>query len=55
MEMLTRLEVQERLKIGRNKFYQLAKSPYFPQVRIGKKIYVPSDALEEWIKKITWG
>lgn len=35
--------------IGKNKFYELAKRPDFPSVRIGRFLFVDKTRLHEWI------
>lgn len=37
--------------IGRNKFYELAKRPGFPSVRIGRFLFVDKTRLNDWIGK----
>ncbi len=43
-------ELSEYLGIGRATAYELVNSDGFPSFRIGKKILINVDALEEWIK-----
>lgn len=37
--------------IGKNKFYELAKRPDFPSVRIGRFLFVDRNRLNDWIGK----
>lgn len=43
-------ELPAVLKIGRDKAYQLANSPGFPAIRLGKRILVSKIALEKWLE-----
>lgn len=47
---LTVEETMKYLGISRSTIYELVNSKGFPSFRIGKKILVNVDALEEWIK-----
>ena len=51
-EVLTAKEVSDILKLGINKTYSLMNSSAFPSYRIGNKMYVTNEALDEWLKKI---
>lgn len=44
-------EMGEALGISRCKAYQLANSKNFPKIRIGKRIVIPINALNEWLQK----
>ncbi len=46
-------EVQEMLKIGKSRAYQLVQSGEIPHVRIGKLLRVPADDLERYLKSCT--
>ena len=46
---LTVRELCEYLGIGRKTAYELVNSKDFPSFRIGKKILINTDALQEWI------
>jgi excisionase family DNA binding protein len=48
---LTVKEVQKHLRIGATKMNQLLKEEGFPIVRLGRKILIPNDKLEQWINK----
>ena len=39
------------LGIGMNTAYQIVKMQGFPALKLGKRIIIPVDALEAWIKK----
>ena len=51
-EILTPKEVSDILKIGINKTYSIMNSSAFPSYKIGNKMYVTNEALEEWLRKI---
>ena len=42
-------ELASQLGIRLPKAYELAKSPGFPSVRIGKRILIPVAAYREWL------
>lgn len=44
-------ELQEMLKIGRVTVYELVNAPGFPSMRIGRKILVDKERVEEWISE----
>jgi len=47
------LKVKDAAKIlgvGLSAMYALSKSEGFPRINIGKKILIPRDAFEEWVK-----
>jgi excisionase family DNA binding protein len=46
---LTPKELALKLKIGRNKTYDLLKEPGFPAYRIGSEYRIPEDELLEWL------
>lgn len=46
---LTATECQEYLKISRSMLYQLMRDPSFPKARIGKRILIAKDRLDEWM------
>jgi excisionase family DNA binding protein len=48
---LTVKELQQYLGIGRVSAYNLVNSEGFPSFRIGKKILINADALNEWMKR----
>ena len=43
-------DIADTLMIGRNKAYNLVNSEGFPSIRIGRKILVPKDEFEKWVK-----
>ena len=49
--MLTVKDLQELLKIGRDKAYSLMHSKSFPSMRLGRKYYFQEQALQEWLVK----
>ena len=50
MTLYTVAEVQEMLKIGKSRAYQLVQSGEIPHVRIGKLLRVPADDLERYLE-----
>ncbi|MDP4182951.1 MAG: helix-turn-helix domain-containing protein [Bacillota bacterium] len=42
-------ETAEILNIGMNKAYELIQQKEIPNVRIGRKILIPIQALENWL------
>ena len=50
---LTVHELREYLGIGRATAYELVNSEDFPSFRIGRKILINVDALQEWIDQNT--
>jgi excisionase family DNA binding protein len=51
-KVLTASEVRDILKIGKNQTYALMNNKAFPSYRIGNKMFVTEDALNEWLKSI---
>lgn len=49
--VLTIAELQKELKIGRSKAYELIAREDFPSARLGRRIVIPVDALNEWLKR----
>ena len=41
--------MQEKLKLGKNNTYKLISLDGFPKIRIGKKILITEDKLEEYL------
>ncbi len=37
--------------IGKNKVYELIQQPGFPSVKIGNRIYILGDKINEWLEK----
>lgn len=52
MKVLTAKDVSDILKIGKNQTYMLMNSKAFPSYKVGKKMFVTDEALEEWLRKI---
>lgn len=50
---MTAKELQDYLKIGKNKAYQLIKNNDVPTVKIGNRTYVVVDKLQKMIDKYT--
>lgn len=48
--MYTTEDVQKILKIGRDRAYNLMRAKGFPSMKMGRKYYVSSDALGDWLK-----
>lgn len=48
-------EVAKRLGIGRSLAYQLSRSDGFPTLKLGKRVLVPIEGLNEWLHKTTKG
>lgn len=51
MKLIKREEAAKLLNIGLSKFYELTKITDFPSFRIGRKIFVDEERLDEWIAK----
>ena len=51
--MLSVPEMAAALGISRAGAYELARSEGFPALRIGTRIVVPKDKLQEWVDKQT--
>ena len=49
-ETITVVETAKRLGIGRNTAYKAVKRAEIPSVRIGRRILVPSKALDKWLE-----
>lgn len=49
-KVLTLQELQETLKIGRNKTLQLAKTEGFPAIKLGGRTIIPVAALDKWLE-----
>ena len=52
--MLTAKELQNTLKIGRDRAYALMRSKAFPSIKIGARYYVTEEALNEWLRKYAY-
>ena len=42
-------ELAKVLKISKSNAYQLARTPGFPKIKIGKRILVPKEELKKWL------
>ena len=51
--MLSGPEMGAALGISRAGAYELARSEGFPALRIGTRIVIPKDKLQEWVDKQT--
>ena len=51
--MLSVPEMGAALGISRAGAYELARSEVFPALRIGTRIVIPKDKLQEWVDKQT--
>ena len=51
--MLSVPEMATALGISRAGAYELARSEGFPVLRIGNRIVIPKDKLQEWVNKQT--
>lgn len=51
--MLSVPEMAAALGISRAGAYELARSEGFPTLRIGTRIVIPKDKLQEWVDKQT--
>ena len=52
MKVLTAKDVSDILRLGKNQTYTLMGSKAFPSFKIGKKLFVTDEALNEWLRKI---
>lgn len=48
--MMTVQDLMDYLRISKNVAYELVRSKGFPAFRIGKKILINKDKLDEWIR-----
>ena len=42
-------EAAKVLRISKSKVYELARTEFFPAVRIGKRVVIPRDKLLQWM------
>ena len=49
-KLLTVKEFANEYNIGTNKAYEMAHSKDFPMIRLGKKILIIKDRVEEWLE-----
>ena len=50
INLYTIKDIQDIMGIGQNCAYKLVKIKGFPKIQIGKKILVPEDEFNNWIK-----
>ena len=50
-KFLTVNDLRELLGIGRNQVYTLVSRADFPSVRIGQRILIPADLLDQWVNE----
>ena len=50
-KMLTVKDIQNELGLGKNSVYKLVNLTGFPKVKIGKKILIPKDEFEKFMKQ----
>ena len=53
--ILTLAQIQERLHIGSNSVYELAKRKDFPAFKIARRWLISEDAFNEWVAKQSLG
>jgi len=46
---LTPKETSQKLGIGLNKVYELLNQNIIPNVRVGRKLLIPTESLESWL------
>lgn len=51
-ELLTAKQVAERLQLGRNRIYEMARSGALPSVRINETVRFPRVGLERWLSSL---
>ena len=49
MKILNSQEIQQKLRIGKSKLYQLLHSTDFPSYKIGTKYYASEEEIDKWI------
>ena len=52
--LLKTKELQDVLKIGRDKAYSLMHAKSFPSIKIGGQYYVSEDELQKWLKQYAY-
>ena len=52
-EFMTASQAAERLGVSVARVYQLAREARLPHIRRGRRILVPSDAWEHWVREQT--
>ena len=51
IKMLTVKDVQETLRIGRNKAYDIFAREDFPSITIGKRFVIEEEAFRKWLQE----
>lgn len=49
--LITPTEGMKLLGVGRNAIYELCSQKDFPAMRIGSKVYINKEALQDWADK----
>ena len=49
--MLSVLDVQKALGIGKNQIYNLVRTKDFPAMKVGGQYLIPKEKFEEWMDK----
>lgn len=49
IEYLTVQELQKKLKLGKTNTYKLISQKNFPKIKIGRKILIPENELDEYM------
>ena len=50
IEFYTMTDIKDILHLGQNNAYKLIHTKGFPSITIGKKILIPKDEFEKWVK-----
>lgn len=51
MRLLTVQEAAEFLRVTQARTYQLLRSGFIPQVRLGRQVRIDEDALHQWVAR----
>ena len=49
-KILTVKDIKDVLGCGMNRAYDIVNQRDFPKIKIGKRIYIPEDEFENWLK-----
>lgn len=52
--LLKTRDLQEQLRIGRDKAYKLMHASGFPSIKIGGTYFVSQDELQKWLQRYTF-
>lgn len=52
--LLSTRDLQQKLRISRDKAYALMHSPAFPSMKLGGRYYVVDKAVEDWLKRYAY-